>query len=120
MRSWLCACRRREEGGLQAGEDEELAGPLHAASSFVDSPGGRPPPARERMEGGAVHPPAAPAPPATPASSKAGAPRGEMEQRKGGAALRLAGGRQGPASPSAAPTSPASPRAAPAEARAGP
>jgi len=73
-------------GGLQAGEGEELAGPLHAAPSFADALGGRPPPARERVEGGV-------APPAAPASSKAGMPRREREQRRGGAPLRLAGGR---------------------------
>ena len=97
-------------GGPVGRGGREAHGPLHAAPSFADAPGGCPLPARERMEGGAVRPPAA------PASSKAGMPRGEREQRRGGTAQRLAGRRQGPASPSAVLTSLASPRAAPAEA----
>ena len=105
MRSWPCARRRRGEGSLQGGEDEELAGPLYAASSSANTPSDRPPPARERMEGGAVRPPAAPPHPLPRRAS-----RGE------GAEEGLAGGCQGPASPSAVLTSPASPCATPAEA----
>ncbi|KAG2610927.1 hypothetical protein PVAP13_4KG225605 [Panicum virgatum] len=52
-RLWPCARRRRGQG---AGEDEELAGPLHAAPSSADAPGGRPPAAGEGEDGGGRRP----------------------------------------------------------------